>query len=67
MKWINLKKNLCPKCGSDLSEHYNAATDMLECPCGFKITQQKFIRIVNSQVNAQVEAQLNKEYEEENE
>ena len=62
MKWYNLKKNKCPKCGKDISGHYNERTRMFVCPCDFKISAEKFERIVTGMVDQDIEhTDINKE------
>jgi len=53
MNWQNLKKNKCPQCNKDVVRYpfnYVPFKDMLEHPCGFKITQKRFSQIVSGMV-----------------
>lgn len=49
-KWNNLKKNLCPRCGSVLEHNARSAIcpgkDKLGSICGFSCSKQKFNLIV---------------------
>lgn len=54
MKWQNLKNNKCPQCGKDVIKYpfnYTPFNDMLEHPCGFKISQKRFSEIVSGMVS----------------
>lgn len=58
MNWSNLKKNKCPQCNKDCVRYpfnYVPVTNMLEHPCGFKITQERFIAIVSGMVSEKLE------------
>ena len=55
MKWSNLKRNLCPQCGEDLSASFNKETRLIECECGFKISQAKMGLITSDRVNQEIE------------
>jgi DNA-directed RNA polymerase subunit RPC12/RpoP len=55
MNWRNLKENKCPNCGIELSMSLNLQTDRFECPCGFKINQNKFKLIVSDLVHEEME------------
>ena len=55
MKWQNLKANKCPKCNKDLASRFSITTRMFECPCGFKITAEKFTRLTQTMVSEDLE------------
>lgn len=63
MNWRNLKLNKCAKCGKDLAKAtYHMG--MIECDCGFRISNERFKEIVNDQVKNQIardEAEMQKE------
>ena len=47
MKWINLTRNLCPKCNKKLG--FNILEEMIFCndlTCGFQISQYRMERLV---------------------
>lgn len=49
MKWYNLRKNCCAKCGKKLE--FNKDEEMLFCgdlSCGFQISQYRMERLVAS-------------------
>jgi hypothetical protein len=55
MKWSNLKRNLCPQCGEDLSGAFNPDSRLIECECGFKISQAKMGMITSDRVNGEIQ------------
>lgn len=57
MKWWNLKKNKCPKCGTDWTTTTDSVVDsgMIYCACGFKISEKKFKKIVTGMVEVDIE------------
>jgi hypothetical protein len=55
MKWSNLKRNLCPQCGEDITRAFNPQSRLIECECGFKISQAKMGLIVSDRVNQEIE------------
>lgn len=60
MRWLNLKKNRCPKCSKDMA--LTATRDenrkLTICTCGFSITDQRFNEIVSGTVSKE----LNRQY-----
>jgi len=58
MDWSNLKENKCPNCSKDISTTYSLITKMFECNCGFKITAEKFNKIVTSKVMSEIENEV---------
>lgn len=50
MNWENLAKNKCPKCGKDTAirspYNYDSETAVLEHPCGFSISRERYSAIV---------------------
>jgi len=56
MKWNNLKSNKCPQCGKAFSlNNVYTATQLIVCPCGFRISFKRFKEIVNNKVIKQIE------------
>mgnify|MGYP001573536772 CR=1 FL=1 len=55
MKWNNLKSNLCPSCGEDITTCFNVKTRMIECECGFKIGEAKMGAIVSDRVKKRID------------
>lgn len=51
MKWLNLRKNKCPKCNKDftvgLTIESNMRPAMFFHKCGFKISEEKFNKIIS--------------------
>jgi hypothetical protein len=60
MNWKNLKRNKCPKCGKDTAIEspfeFVPATKMLVHKCGFRISEQRYNKIVNDMVDQEIEA-----------
>lgn len=46
MNWKALKNFKCPNCGSQLTQQGITRMMVIDCQCGFKITKEKFDRIV---------------------
>lgn len=63
MNWYNLLKNKCPKCSKSIAGYYHAATDMFECACGFKISQQRYKEIVTDQSGHQLRREAENHHE----
>jgi hypothetical protein len=51
MKWENLKKMLCPKCGAHLINYGNKIIHEALPPCDFRISFDKFNQVVNNLYN----------------
>ena len=50
-KWVNLKNNKCPSCNGDFTEaEFDKIKRVFTCPCGFKISHIKMIKIVSDHV-----------------
>jgi len=49
LNWLNLKKNKCPLCNSDVEGRDVVFIGCVKCD--FKIGVDKFTNIINSQVN----------------
>lgn len=67
MKWSNLKKNKCPKCGKELAFMFFDGRDkgqLLFCKCGFKILPERMKEIVTSQVNTDLDRYFREREEE---
>lgn len=64
LKWFNLKKNKCPKCGKDLASVFYDGGErgqLIMCTCGFSISPRRMKEIITSQV----EADIDESYEDE--
>ena len=61
MKWFNLKKNKCPKCGKDLMFGLGVPKGMLMCNCGFKISEKRCKEIVTKTVESDLEMEVENE------
>ena len=58
MKWYNLKRNHCPKCGREVEPNGSAVTPMIVCSssgCDFKIAPRRMTEIVESLVSRDLE------------
>lgn len=51
MIWSNLKKNICPECNRNLVDHAVYTETMIECECGFRISQRKYKQIVTNMIS----------------
>lgn len=68
MKWSNLPKNKCPKCGKDFMLDLTTVPvtkdgkreQLLAHGCGFKIYESRYKSIVSDMTNSQLE-ELNEE------
>lgn len=63
MKWDNLKKNKCPACNKDWAVPGNMQhhTDhkMIECKCGYKISEARMTELVNEKVGKNLDEEQN--------
>ena len=58
MKWLNLKKNKCPKCDKDLGKMFYDGRErgsLIMCACGFSISEKKFKKIVTGMVETDLD------------
>ncbi|MCK5016394.1 MAG: hypothetical protein KAS32_04905 [Candidatus Peribacteraceae bacterium] len=61
MKWWNLKKNKCPKCGKDLGRMFydgRNSGSLIMCTCGFSISEKKYKKIVTKMVESDLEDEV---------
>lgn len=59
LNWHALKFNVCPKCGKDFAKglvtDFAFSDKMLTHPCGFKIRESKYSKIVSRQITQDLE------------
>lgn len=60
LRWWNLRKNCCPKCGRDFfkSAKTEISKDEIHCVCGFFISTKRYQEIVNDLNTKDVEQKL---------
>lgn len=56
MKWKNLQENKCPQCGKDWAFDLEQQGDLLTHKCGFKISEQRYLEIVNDRTGRYIES-----------
>lgn len=49
LEWSRLEDGACPKCGDELVDFNNVL--LKKCLCGFKISYDRFEKIVSSRMN----------------
>lgn len=60
IKWQNLKRNKCPKCGKELS--YDPGEEMIYCPdliCRFQISQYRAERLITQMNGKKIDYKSN--------
>jgi hypothetical protein len=58
MKWLNLRRNKCPKCDKDFGYQAFSQPGFIMCPakgCGFTISHKRYTEIVNSQIKKSID------------
>lgn len=59
MKWLNLRKNKCPKCNKDFTVGLTIESNMqpktFTHKCGFKISEEKFSKIISEMNEKEIE------------
>ena len=65
LNWNNLRVNLCPQCGKDFNQGLkiapkrdmvtNIVDNLMSHPCGFRIRESKFSKLVADKTNAGLE------------
>ena len=59
LNWHAMKFNICPKCGKDFARGLTTlsgyADQMMVHPCGFKIRESKYRKIVSGQITREIE------------
>lgn len=61
LKWFNLKKNKCPRCGKDWAFDLTVVDGILVHACGFRISERKYKQIVSGMVTADIEKEIENE------
>jgi hypothetical protein len=55
LKWYLLKQNKCPQCGDDFDINNVNSNLMIWCPCGFRISEDRYKQIVTEMVNKEID------------
>jgi len=63
MKWFNLKQNKCPQCDKLFGFLSFNVKGLVTCPCGFKIRENRYTEIVNSQITRDLEKKWDEDVE----
>lgn len=68
MKWENLRKNKCPKCGKDMMDGLVAepyvSDRVLKHPCGFQIGERRYGEIVADRTGRYIDEEIRRQKEE---